>query len=153
MTKITNIDKKTLVSLREPIEAALAELAAKTGLKFTVGSGSYGGANAHFKLEIAVDDPEVQVAKERDIWNRNCRFIGIDYADQENSGLRPEDFGTEFTAGGTLYRTTGIALTRSKYPIKVDVLSGPKKGKNLLLTELVVPHIRRATDAKAKADA
>jgi hypothetical protein len=148
MTKITTIDKKSLIALRAPIEAALAELAAQTGLKFTVGSGSFGGANGHLKLEIAVDDPAVQEAKERATWNANGRYIGYDAG-----GLRPEDFGTEFVTSGTRYRTCGLALSRSKYPIKVEVLSGPKKGKVILFTDGVVRSIRAATDAAAKVAA
>jgi hypothetical protein len=151
--KITNLDKKSLVALRDPIEQALAELGQQLGLKFKVGSGSYGGATGHFKLEIAVDDPAVQEEKKRAQFNANCRHIGIDFNDPENSGLRPEDFGAEFQSGGVRYKVVGLALSRSKCPIECLALSGPKEGKVLLFQDGLVRLIRAATDAKAKAEA
>lgn len=154
MSKITTLDKRALISLRDPIEAALAKLGEELGLKFKVGSGSYGGATGHFKLEIAVDDPEVQTAKKREIWDANCRLIVLDYNRMDETCLRPEDFGTEFHGGKGRYRVTGLALKRQKYPIEVEVLDGPKKGATQLFSTMAIPLIRAATDsAKAKAAA
>jgi hypothetical protein len=152
MTKITKLDKAALKALREPIEAELKALGERLGLKFDVGNGSFGdGAEASFKLLIKVDNPEVEAAAAKAQWDRNCRHIGIDYNDMENSGLRPEDFGTEFTSGTTRYRTTGINIGRAKYPIAAEVVSGPKAGQKVGFTDMAVPVIRKATDAKVAA--
>lgn len=152
MSKITTIDRTALKNLCSPIEEALAELGEKTGLKFRVGNGAYGGASGHFKLEIVVDDPEAQSAQARKVWDANCFYFGKDYSNAENTGLRPEDFGTEFVLSGTTYRTTGLELKRRKYPIKVEVVRSSTRevGTTVLLTEAAVPAIRRATDANAK---
>lgn len=155
--KITKLDKAALKNLRAPIDAELAALGERLGLKFVIGSGSYSstGDEASFKLQITVDDPALRQAAAKAKWDANCRYIGVDYARPDETGLRPEDFGTEFENRGTSYRTTGIAIGRSKFPIMVEVLTGPKKGQNVCFAEQAVPMIRAATDAatagKAKA--
>lgn len=156
MTKITNLNKAALIALRPTLDAELAALGERLGLKFQVGSGKYeaSGAEASFKLQITVDDPAAQTAAAKMKWDANCAYIGVDYSkDPGTTGLRPEDFGTEFEMRGTRYQTTHLALGRSKYPIGVKVLNGPKAGQPLLFTEQVVPIIRAATDAKAPATA
>ncbi|MEJ7831364.1 MAG: hypothetical protein WKF79_00480 [Nocardioides sp.] len=150
--KITKIDKAALINLRAPLEAELAALGERLGLKFEIGSGSYdpSGAEASFKLKMRVDDPALREAAARARWNGSCQWIGHKFdAPDGTTGLRPEDFGTEFTSGGTTYHTTGLNPGRSKFCIAVDVMTGPKKGKAVAFDERAVPIIRRATDAKA----
>ncbi len=160
--KITKLDKIALTNLREPIEAELKALGERLGLSLTLGNGKFGdGAEAQFQLVLKVDDPEVKRAAALAEWNRNCRYIGIDYAKPEESGLRAEDFGTEFPYGGGTYRTTGIATKgrgSQKFPILCEIVTpsprnGGKPGEVRMLPETAVPAIRTATDAKAKADA
>jgi hypothetical protein len=153
MTKIAKLDKTALKNLRDPLEADLAAIGEKYGLKLTLGSGTYGdGAEASFKLILKVDDPSVQEAAARAQWDRNCRWIGHKFdAPEGTTGLRPEDFGTEFEVKGTRYRTVDLALKRTKYPVVVEVLTGPKKGGRTCFMDLVVPIVRAATDAKAAA--
>lgn len=159
--KITKLDKIALTNLRDPIEAELKALAERLGLTMTLGNGRYGdGAEASFQLVLKVDDPATKEAAARAEWNRNCRFIGIDYAKPEESGLRADDFGTEFPYGGKHYRTTGIATKgrgSQKFPILAEIVSSQQKsevGKIMMLPETAVPAIRTATDAaKAKAAA
>ena len=146
MTKISEINKAALLALRPEIDAALKELGERYGLTFKAGSGQYGGARGHFKLEITVDDPAAQEADKRAKWDANGRFIGF-----EHGGLRPEDFGTEFISSGVRYRAVGLATGRSKFCIEALVLSGPKSGKTLFFTDAVVPLIRAETDHKAAA--
>lgn len=159
--KIAKLDKIALTNLRDPIEAELKALAERLGLTMTLGNGKYGdGAEATFQLVLKVDDPEIKRAAALAEWNRNCRFIGIDYASPETSGLRAEDFGTEFAYGDATYRTTGIATKgrgSQKYPILVEIVKagarGGAVGEIRMLPETAVGKIRAATDAKAKADA
>lgn len=160
MTKITNLDRTALKNLREPIEAELKALGERLGLTLTLGNGTFGdGAEASYKLIMRVDDPATKEAAARAEWDRNCRYIGIDYAKPDESGLRPEDFGTEFNYGGSTYRATGIALKgrgSQKFPILAEVVTpGPRSkgeaGKTMMLPPTAVPMIRTATDAKAAA--
>lgn len=162
MGKITKLDRNALKALRDPIEKELAELGERLGLKFRVGRGTFGeGAEASYKLEIEVDDPETKLAAAKVIWDRNCAMIGYNFDEPDQSGLRPEDFGTEFPYGDGTYRTTGIATSgrgSQKFPILVEIVKpgsrqGGKVGEVRMLPEAAVPRIRAATDAKAKAGA
>lgn len=157
MTQIKTIDKAALLALRPEIDAALAALGEKFGLTLRTGNGSFGGDAGRFTLEIKTNDPAVKAEAGRKSWNANCTYIGLDFNRQDETGLRPEDFGTEFTYGSgaraVRYRTTGIALRgkgSQKFPILVETLDGPNAGKTMMLPETAVPTIRSATDA-AKA--
>jgi hypothetical protein len=154
--KITNLGRAALQNLRQPIEAELAALGERLGISLKLGNGKFGdGAEATFQLE----DTKTAAAKAN--WDRNCTYIGIDFAKPDETGLRPEDFGTEFAYGGATYRTAGIALKgrgSQKFPILcVIAKAGPgggKAGDVRMLPETAVPRIRAATDAaKAKAAA
>lgn len=157
MNKITTLDKVALTALRPLIDAHLAELGAKIGIDLKLGSGTFGdGAEASFKLILKVDDPEVKAKAAAAEWSRHCRYIGLNYNDVENSGLRPEDLGTEFSYAGGVYRTTGIATKgkgSQKFPILCEIVTAGRSGKAgeiRMLPEAAVPLIRAATDAKAK---
>lgn len=155
MTKITKLDRIALQNLRAPIEAELIALGERLGLSLKLGNGSFGdGAEASFKLVLRVDDPAVKAAAAKAEWDRNCGYIGLDFADPENSGLRPADFGTEFVYNQTTYRTSGIAIKgkgSQKFPILVEVVKparpGDQIGKVMMLPETAVKIIRAATDA------
>lgn len=157
--KIEKLDKIALTNLREPIEAELKALGERLGLSFALGTGTYGdGAEASFKLVLKVDNPEVKRAAAQAEWNRNCRYIGLDYGKPEETGLRPEDFGTEFPYAGGTYRTTGIATKgkgSQKFPILAAIVTagtrGGAAGEIRMLPDTAVAAIRAATDAKAKA--
>jgi hypothetical protein len=163
MTKITKLDRTALKNLREPIEAELKALGERLGITFNLGNGTYSeGAEASYKLIMRVDDPAAQAAAKKAEWDRNCGYIGIDYSQPGGTtGLRPEDFGTEFQYGGATMRTTGIALKgrgSQKFPILVEIITpGPRggsAGEIRMLPDTAVPAIRAGTDAaKAKADA
>lgn len=164
MTKIAKLDKAALIALRAPIEAELAALGERLGLTLKLGNGSFGdGAEASFKLVLRVDDPAIKVAAAKAEWDRNCRYVGIDFNRPDETGLRPEDFGTEFPFNGGVMRTSGIATKgkgSQKFPILVEVVTpgrgtaGSKPGEVRMLTEAAVPAIRAATDAaSAKAAA
>lgn len=153
--KITKLDKAALIALREPLTAELTALGERLGLKFELGSGTYDGegASATLKLNITVDDPALKEKSARARWDANCAYIGHDWnAPEGTTGLRPEDFGTEFVNRGVTYRTNGINPGRSKFCISVEIVDGPKKGSVVAFDARAVPLIRAATDAaKSKA--
>lgn len=168
MTKITSLDRVALQNLRAPIEAELVALGERLGLSLKLGNGRFGdGAEATYQLVLRVEDPETKTKAAKAEWDRNCQFIGIDFARPDETGLRPEDFGTEFVYGGVTYRTAGIAKGKGsqKFPIRAEcvVASNPNDrrvraagnvavGDIRLLPETTVPLIRAATDAaKVKA--
>jgi hypothetical protein len=168
--KITKIDRSSMQAMRDPINEVLAKIGEELGLKLRLGNGSYSpnGDEGHFKLELTVDDPALKEAAARAYWNNHCRYIGIDWDKPDETGLRPEDFGTEFNYGTAVYRTVGLAKKgrgSQKFPILVECQSDPrnlvKNGEIRMLPETAVGIIRRATDlanatpapapAKAKA--
>lgn len=158
--KITTLDRTALQNLREPIEAELVALGERLGISLKLANGTFGdGAEASFKLVLRVEDPATKQAAAKAAWDRNCAYVGVDWNRPDETGLRPEDFGTEFTYGlgarGQRCRTTGIALKgkgSQKFPILVEYLDGPNAGKTMMLPEAAVPMIRAATDAvKQKA--
>lgn len=161
MSKITKLDKTALINLRAPIEAELVALGERLGIDFKLGSGTFGeGAEASFKLVMRVNDPATKLAAAQAEWNRNCGYIGIDYASPEGTGLRPEDLGTVFEYAGGTMRTTGIAVKgkgSQKFPILVEIIKpghrGGKTGEIRMLPEQAVPIIRAATDAAKVAAA
>lgn len=161
MTKITSLDRVALQNLRAPIEAELVALGERLGLTLKLGNGKFGdGAEATYQLVLRVDDPETKTKAAKAEWDRNCQYIGIDFARPDETGLRPEDFGTEFVYGGVTYRTAGIAKGKGsqKFPIRVECVAPPAGrtvrgtgnvavGDIRLLPETAVPLIRAATDA------
>lgn len=160
MSKITKLDRLAMQNLRAPIEAELKALGERLGLTLQLGSGSFSpnGEEASYKLILKVDDPALKAAAAKADWNRNCRYIGIDYSKPDETGLRPEDFGTEFDYNGTVMRTTGIALkgkNSQKFPILVEVVKPGPRGGDVgvikMLPDAAVPLIRAATDAAAAA--
>lgn len=152
--KITKLDKAALTALREPLNAVLAELGQKLGLEIRLGNGSFGdGAEASFKLILRVDDPATKLAAAKAEYERQCRFVGVDWDRPEETGLRPEDFGTEFQSGGVTYRLAGLFTKgrgSQKFPIKVEVVNDPsgrcKPGEVRMFAEKAASIIRAATD-------
>jgi hypothetical protein len=161
MSKISQLDKVALQNLRSPIEAELKALGERLGISFQLGNGTFGaGAEASFKLIMTVNDPDAKRDAARIEWNRNCRFIGIDYTNPDETGLRAEDFGTEFDYGGATFRTTGIAVKgrgSQKFPILCEIVKVGPRGGNVgevrMLPETAARIIRAATDAAAKVAA
>lgn len=155
MTKITTLDRAALKALRDPLEAELAAIGERFGLKLTLGNGSFGdGFEATFQLKMKVDDADAERNAAKANWDRNCRYIGVDFNAETETGLRPKDFDTEFAYGDGVYRTTGIAIKgrgSQKFPILAEVISSRRSpanvGKTMMLPETAVPLIRAATDA------
>jgi hypothetical protein len=128
MTKMKTIDKAALHALRPRIDAALKALGEELGIAFAATSGSYGDNSGHFKLTIAIDDPALQEAAARREFNSYCQLFD----------LLPEDFGREVQINGKAHRVSGLALNRSKFPIKMIEVA---TGKEMLFSEKVVPRI------------
>lgn len=152
---ITTLDRTALQNLRQPIEDELKALGERLGISLKLGNGKFGdGAEASFQLVLRVEDPATKAAAAKAEWDRNCRYVGIDFNRPDETGLRPEDLGTEFAYNRTTYRTTGIATkgkNHQKFPILVEEVG---TGKVMMLPEAAVPIIRAATDsAKVKATA
>lgn len=141
MSKMTEINKANLIAIRPQIDEALKELGERLGLSFHVGNGGYAGNAGHFKLEIKVDDPAVQEAAARKLFEQHCYLFG----------LEPSDYGLEFDCGRGRYRLTGLHLSgpkSAKFPLKVRDLA---TNADLLMGEISVLHIKAARPVKVEA--
>lgn len=134
MTKITNIGKAELIGMRSRIEAALEQLGQELGVTFKTGNGSYGGNTGMLKLDIKVDDPEIQTKARQEEFNQYCSWFD----------LEPRHFGVTFRANrGIEYKVVGLNLKgRSrKYPIIVQEVA---TGKEICFSDMAVAAIKAA---------
>jgi hypothetical protein len=140
MAKIMKFSKDALKGLRSPLEDALKELGEKYGIEFRVGNGRFDEATAKFQLEMKIADKSVMESAAR-------REFSV-YASMY--GLRGIDFGTQVTLQHQVWEVAGLALNRTKYPIKMrNVVTG----KTMVYTTSIVDRIKAATDLKNKVPA
>jgi len=133
---IKAFDAPTLRALRPEIDTALAPLGERHGITLRTGNGSYSGATAHFKLELAViGDDGNAVSKEVEAFNKLHSMFGLEQG----------DLGLEFVSGRERFRLTGIAPGRTKYPIVTERL---RDGKTIFHAEEVVERIKAARTKK-----
>jgi len=124
---MTTIDKPLLKTLREEINAALAEVAKKHGLTIAAGNASYDpSGTATFKLNIAaIADNGKAITPEAVRFSQFATMIG----------LAPEHLGREFTHGAFTYSITGLKPDiYGKMPIIVERKGG---GSFRMATEAV----------------
>jgi len=114
-SKITIIDRKTIISLRDQIEERLAQLGEDLGIELTLGKGTYSDEGfGHFsKLSIKVIGGTTQ---------EELDFMA--YANMV--GLEPSDFGMEFTQRGDTYTLCGLKTRNRKFPILAKKASDGK---------------------------
>lgn len=100
--KEPNDTRQLMVAMRPEINAVLAPIATKHGLKqLTLGRGTYGpGGSFTFKLE-GVTAGGLDKDAER-YASPSARFLGL------------PPLGTEFRNGGNTYKTVGLNTTGSK---------------------------------------
>jgi hypothetical protein len=99
--ELNKIERKTCTLLRPEVEAALAELAEKYGLKIHAGNASFNDSAVTFKLELALQGYD----RDKDEFMSVCQFYD----------LKPEDYGREFRSRGQTYRLVGINSRSPKY--------------------------------------
>lgn len=117
---IVEFDKKTFVLLKREIDAAVAAVAEKHGIKIASGSGKlgYGAKSLEIKLDLAVIENGKVLSKEAEAFKL--------YAVLE--GLQETDLGRSFTftsrAGEKTYEITGYSSKAKQYPILAKDASG-----------------------------
>ena len=100
-----------LRQLRPEIQAALADLGKRFGVGFEVGSASYSGSHATFKLEVgALGDNGKVVSKETE----NFKFLAPMY------GLSENDLGRQFLLSGKMHTIVGINSNATRFPILTE---------------------------------
>lgn len=113
MTTITKFDRALCRQLGEEVAQAVAEIAERYGLTAQYAGGTFGETEFTAKVKLIVTDPEIIERKQQSDFATWCGFFG----------LKPEEYGLEFTNRGERYKLIGIIPSRSKMPIKVIRLS------------------------------
>lgn len=114
--KITAFDRATCRVVSEKIEAALQPLAAELGIAISSKGGTYMGGHYTLKVECATKGENGEVnTREADDWKVMAPLYG----------LKAEDLGRTFKAGGKEYK---IAGWRSKARSKPIVATRGDKG-------------------------
>lgn len=112
---IKTFDKANLKSLSAEIEAAVAAIAAKHGLRLAGGiGGRYSDMEFTIKGTLKVTDAATVADAARQDWNR---YAGLD-------GFSPEDFGKTFKFSGSTYTISGYNPRSPKRPIKATGTDG-----------------------------
>lgn len=137
MTAVTKTQAQTI---SREIEAAAAEILARHGLSAPKIRTSYGD---YFKLSIesspvTIGDSGVnETSKEAVAFKRFHKSYNL----PENA------LGARFTVNGKEYVFTGLAVSRSKYPIATTRVSD---GETVFFTDTAVPKIVAAASAVAR---
>lgn len=120
-TKITNLaDRDTLRMLREDIQNAINEVAAKHGLTADLGNIRYDREGTSFTSKVTVE-----TGGQADVADRKADKAAENfkrYAVLE--GLEPSDFGKEFTYAGRNLKIVGYNTRAKKYPISLEDQNG-----------------------------
>jgi len=126
--KITKIDRASCKKLRHLLNAELAPLAHRTGLKIEPGNASFDPAGfVTFKVRVELD------GFDRDKHEYLESYYAI-------PGLEPEHYHTEFYYGRK-YKLVGVKPRSPKYPIVAEALEGPDGGKRFKLPRVAVAAI------------
>ena len=111
MAKITQFDRTNLKALRADIDRAVNDALGKYGLTAELGNISFTATDFNAKIKVSCGSSED--AARREFEKYAPRF-----------GLDPDDFGTSFRQGGTIFTVVGIKPKSHKYP----VLAANKRG-------------------------
>jgi hypothetical protein len=134
---MTTIDSKTLKVLRPEIEKALKDLGGRFGIDFSLGRGTYNhsGVNGSLVLEMAARDEASGKSGAQVLFERHAPLFG----------LKPDDFGREFTHSRKRFKIVGInpnskvnCLTIARLPDgKEFVMAAETYRASLLMEELL----------------
>ena len=115
-SKVAKMDKATIEQTRTDLEADLEAFFAKRGMSVKVGRISYSDTNFTTKLSVDVGSKD---DAERAHFDRTARFFG----------LKPDHYGSIFTANGEKFRLIDFNLGAKKYPIVAERVSNSKRYK------------------------
>ena len=118
---ITEFDKPVMRAIRADIDAALALVAGKYGIKLALaGNVSFSPTGFRGRLEGFVT--EVRTLDGATVCAEEAEFRQL----APMFGLEPGDYGKPFRSAGSVYVIAGIKPHRPKYPI---VATGPQGGR------------------------
>lgn len=111
---MSTITPALLKAIRPEIEAALAEVAEKHGIKFHCANAKYSAHDFTFQLKgevLATDDGKSPAEAE---WSKSAYLFGLDHV----------PFGATFKNGTKVFTITALDFKKRKYPILADDQNG-----------------------------
>ena len=130
---ITSFDPQNLKHLRTVIDQALAAVATEHGIQIKLGSCTYSGPEAKFKLQLFTLNNGAVVDRPAEAFKSVAVYIG----------MKPEDLGREFRGlDGAAYRLTGYNSRCRKFPFlgkRLSDLKIYKLGENFVRRGLGYP--------------
>lgn len=129
---MATLTRSTLAALQNDINAALAAIGEKHGMKLTTGSCSFNPMNAVMKLNIATigEDGSVETKEMTDL-----KRYGIMY------GLTDAQLNSTFKHGGVDYKLVGYRTKASKNPFIIQPVDG---GQRLIVSAQFVNRVTGA---------
>lgn len=105
--KITNFGRTEHRMLSAAITDALKAVGDEFGVDLTAGGGQIGSGLGRVNVEVKVRETASGVSGAKAVWDRQCAYFG----------LKPEHFGMTFLSNGVMFKITGLATSRPKYPV------------------------------------
>lgn len=110
--KITTFDRAAHRTLSAAINQALKSVGDTYGVDLTCAGGLHGTNKGMVKVEVVVRDNGSGISGVQADFNRTCHWFG----------LKPSDYGRQFSVDGTIYKITGVNPNAPKYPIMAERL-------------------------------
>lgn len=126
--KITNFGRQEHRLLSVAIEKALKDIGDEFGVDLKTNGGQIGTGCGRVNVEVTVRETAAGVNGAAAEWNQFCHSVGL-----------PRDlYGKTFISGGTLYRITGLALNRPKFPVSAERVHDKRSFK--FTAQSIKPH-------------
>lgn len=108
--QIKEFDRAIVRRLIEECDAVLTQALAPYGLKVARGRSTYDRERFTLKMEVTAAGADVA----RTEFERYAVLLGV----------KPEDYGREFTSNGERYKLIGLNLSRPKFPFSAERIGG-----------------------------
>jgi len=134
-------DKNTLIALRNDMNAALASVAEKYGVKIDVGGARYDamGLSCSYKLEVEANQTEDGTDATRAKFECYAALFG----------LSAEDYHNKFDYFGVEYRVVDLNLKARKKPLIIESTANGKFYTLDLASYKKMKEVKKLMDTKA----
>lgn len=124
--KLATFDKTTLCNIRVDLQAAIAQVEAKYGIKLTAGKAKYSDKSASIQIDMATFDSTGKVVdREREALLANLTWLG----------LKPEHLDKTIQIGNDAFKIVGYKRARRTKPFSIVSMTN---GMNYVTTEAAV---------------
>jgi hypothetical protein len=122
--KISNIGRAEHRLLSSEIQAAVADIATKYGVKLTVGGGNLGTNEGMIKIQVALEVTASGKSAAEEKFARYCHYFGME----------PDHYGTTVRIQNAFFKIVGLNPSAPKNSIELERVSDGKNFKCPLST-------------------